>query len=173
MNSILIQQKEKSAQLMWTGFILAFFLIQAIIWTVAISITSRDNSHAVVAGYDEQALRWDEQQELVRASQLLGWTSTIAIESSGDIRGNRTITLKLAGRDGALIENATVELRAFHRGQAAEVQHIHFSEIEPGTYTGSVQIRRAGHWQFSGIGSVGEDQFLIEERTFLNLTKAH
>ena len=72
-----IENKEKTAQLMWTGFILGFFVIQAIIWIIAISITARDASHAVVAGYDEKALKWDDQKALSAASVLMSGFSCV------------------------------------------------------------------------------------------------
>ncbi len=56
-----IQQKEKTAQFLWTGFILMFFVLQAILWTVAITLTTGDKSHAVIASYDARALNWDEE----------------------------------------------------------------------------------------------------------------
>ncbi len=173
MNSIPLPRKEKTTQLIWTGFILSFFLIQAAIWTVAILITSRDSSHAVVAGYDEQALRWDDLQAQQRASDALGWISTLEIARTGDVRGNRTICLEMTDRDKAPVENAKVEVRAFHRGKAAEVQNLEFTEIEPGIYSTQVQVRNEGNWQFSGVAVVNEHVLQIEKRTFLSLLKAH
>ena len=78
--TIAVEQKEKTAQFVWTGFILLFFVIQAIVWTVAISITTRDPSHAVVAGYDEKALNWDDEKALRLASANLGWQAEIVID---------------------------------------------------------------------------------------------
>ena len=40
MNTCELEQKEKTAQLVWTGFILMFFFVQAIIWIVAITLTA-------------------------------------------------------------------------------------------------------------------------------------
>ena len=141
-----------------------FFLIQAVIWTVAISITSRDSSHAVVAGYDEQALNWDEVKRQRSASDALGWSANIQVDPTGDIRGNRTIKLNLKNSEQAPIENAVVLLEAFHRGRAAEVQLLVLKSIEPGVFSGTMQIRNSGQWRFSGTATVGKEQFLVEQQ---------
>ena len=49
--------KEKSARMVWTAFILTFFFIQACVWTFAITVTAGDNSHAVVAGYEQRGIQ--------------------------------------------------------------------------------------------------------------------
>ena len=158
------ERKEKTAQLMWLAFILSFFLIQAVIWTVAISVTATDQSHAVVAGYDEKALLWDEEKARIVASEKLGWTSEIVVDPASDIRGFRTVTIKLNDANESPVTGATVSLTAFHRARAAQPQQVTLSEFEPGKYAGQVQVRKTGLWQFSGTASAGDDTFLIDER---------
>ena len=159
-----IEQREKSAQLMWTGFILMFFLIQAVIWTVAISATANDRSHVVVAGYDEKALMWDEEKALRAASVRLGWRAEISVSSGGDIYGIRNVTIKLQDANQTPIEKATLELTAFHRARAADRQQIEVSELSHGVYSGMIRIQKSGPWQFDGIAKKGDDTLLISER---------
>jgi nitrogen fixation protein FixH len=181
MNTASIQQNEKLAQFLWTGFVLSFFLIQAVIWTVAISITANDASHAVVAGYDQQALNWDEVKAAQLASTRLGWTADLQVDRSGDILGNRVITLKLQSRQQQPINNATVTLVAHHRGQAANKQHIELGPIASGVYSGTIRIDRDGIWKFTGTAKrtaadgkteqIGQDVFLIEQQLTLALNR--
>ncbi len=159
-----IEQKEKTAQLMWLGFILMFFLIQAVIWTVAISATANDPSLAVVADYDEKALKWDEEKARRTASAQLGWHSEIVVDSESDIYGFRNVRIKLQDANLVPIENATVELTAFHRARAAEPQRIKISGQGNGIYSGFVQVRKNGMWQFDGCAKRRDDTFLINER---------
>lgn len=159
-----IEQQEKSAQLMWLGFILMFFLIQAVIWTVAISATANDRSHVVVAGYDEKALKWDEEKALRAASARLGWQSEIVVGLDSDIYGFRNVTIKLLDANQTPLENAIVELTAFHRARAAEPQTVKMSELSNGIYSGMVQVRKSGLWQFDGSATKGDDTLLINER---------
>ena len=168
MSTRTIPQNEKTAQFLWTGLILMFFLIQAIIWTFAISITSRDSSHAVVSDYDEQALNWDEVQRQRALSESLGWNSEIRVDPTGDIRGNRVVTLVLKDHDEQPVDNATVSLKAFHRGRAAEVQFVTLEPKGAGVFTTTLQIRHSGQWLFSGTAIAGENQFLFEQQLELD-----
>lgn len=169
--TITIENKEKSAQLIWTGFILGFFIIQAIIWTVAISITSRDRSHAVVAGYDEKALKWDDQKALASASASLGWKAEIVVDAKADIRGNHVLTIKLKDKTDSPIAGAAMELQAFHRAVASERQPIELRESESGIYTGQIQIQKSGLWQFEGFARRGDETFLVDQRVHLGVSK--
>jgi len=171
MNDIALQSKEKSAQLLWMSFIVMFFVIQAIIWIVAITITSRDTSHTVVAGYDEQALNWDEVKQKRAASVALGWTADVKVDPTGDILGNRVVALVLKDRNETPIENASLQLEAYHRGRAAEVQQIQVTEVGPGVYSGEVRVRHAGLWQINGSATKGDQVYLVNQQLQLNLSK--
>ncbi len=161
------EMREKTAQLRWTVFILLFFLIQAVIWIVAISITTRDPSHAVVADYDERALNWDEERALRRASAALGWTATIRVDEAADIRGNRVIAIEIS--DGQQpVTDARLELTAFHRARAGQPHQLLMKEVGPGVYSGTLQVRHSGLWQFSGVARHNDDTFLFDERKRLN-----
>lgn len=162
-NTVSIDQKERTAQLFWTAFILMFFVIQAVIWAIAISITAADPSHTVLAGYDEQALKWDQVKSAQLASEKLGWSCQIEPGNRPDMKGWRTISLKLADRDGRPIEQANITTRAYHRGRAAEVQQLVFEESKPGTYVGRIQVRNSGRWRFEGAATRGTQQFLIDD----------
>ena len=163
MTTTTLENKEKFHQFVWTGFILMFFVVQGIVWTVAISITSRDTSHSVVAGYDEDALKWDEAQAERRASESLGWQAGVNVAQTGDIKGNRQLSLKLTDKDGNAIEGADVKFQAFHRGRSAEVQKLTMNETTGGIYETTLRVRNGGTWQFNGSATLGENQFLIEE----------
>ncbi len=164
MNTAKQNRNEKSSLLMWTALILMFFVIQAMLWTFAISFTLRDPSHTVVPGYDEQALNWDIVKKQRDASELLGWKADFEIDSTGDIHGNRTVTIGLEGRDVKPIENAILLVEAFHVGRAAEVQHLSMKPVGPGVYSATMQVRNSGQWRFSGTATIDEKQFLFEEQ---------
>ena len=159
------QQKEQTAQLAWTGMIIAFFVIQAILWIVAISYTANDSSHVVLTDYEQKSLHWDEDQAIKRASAALGWKTDLKIDEQADIVGNRAVRLRLLDRGSQPIPGVgTIELVAFHRGQAAVVHQLKLQQTEPGTYLGTLQVRKSGRWQFSGTVRSGEQQFLLEEQ---------
>lgn len=160
--------RELTAQLLWTAFVLLFFVVQGILWTVAISVTAGDSSHAVVAGYDEQALQWDEVKKLQQASDRLGWKAEIMVDATGDVRGDHKVSVTLSKESnetgGKDIEGVEVELTAFHRARAADPQTLTLEEITPGTYQGVLKVQHSGIWQFSGTASTANDKFLFEQK---------
>ena len=166
------QPGERTAQFMWTVFILGFFMIQAVIWTVAITLTSGDKSHAVVASYDERALNWDEEVKRRNESEKLGWNFNLLVDPNGDIKKRHAVTLKLTDADANPVEGATLELKTFHRGQAGDPQNVSFEEIAAGTYKSQIQIDKAGLWQFEALASVGDKQFFINDQQYLG-SKVH
>ena len=161
--------KEITAQYLWTGFILMFFVIQALIWTFAISITSSDPSHVVVEGYDRQALTWDQVKQERANSLALGWSIDVDIESNSDVLGNRALGVTAKDAHGQPIENGELELRAFHQGRAADSQVIKLFKSKPGVYNGQVQVRHAGIWRLEGELTLGDKRFLVNETRRLAL----
>lgn len=140
-----------------------FFLIQAVIWTVAITLTSGDESHSIVANYDQKALEWDKQKAQLAASAKLGWTSQVSVEAQGDIRGLRQVKLRLLDEQGNPVRGAVIQLNGFHRAKSRIPQQIKFTEDQDGNYEGSVIIRKSGQWQFDGQAAVGESVYIIHE----------
>ena len=138
--TISFEQREKTAQFVWTGFIVMFFVVQGIVWTIAITLTANDKSHAVVAGYDEKALRSDEEVALRAASKQLGWRTELLIDAAADVRDVHAITLKLADAKGQPLAGAAVQLTAFHRALAGDPQLLTLSEVRAGTYSGKIQF---------------------------------
>lgn len=157
-----LQIRERKAQWMWTGFILVFFLVQACLWTVAITYTANDPSHAVVADYDTKALAWDQQKELRQASAQLGWNATVEASSSQAIPEWRPITLTLTDSRGEPVTGASVSLAAFHRGRAGRRQSLDLAEVGPGQYHGTLHVLYFGNWQLEGTADRGDEHFLVQ-----------
>lgn len=159
---------EKVAQFVWLGFILLFFVLQAILWTVAIMFTAGDRSHAVVAGYDQQAFKWDQVREAQIESQRLGWKANFDVSDTSDAIGNRIISLALSDKSGSPVEDVRLSIRVFHNGRAADVQMVNFSQTAAGKFTAAVNIDRSGYWQFDGTASLKDDVFLINEKLWID-----
>ncbi len=164
MNHTVSSAHEKTCQLIWTGIILSFFLIQAIIWTVALALTANDPSHAVIADYEQKALNWDQSQSERLASAALGWQADLNVDSHRDVRSYHPLELVLRDRDGRPLETAGVTLQAFHTGRAADVQRLELTPTDPGRYTGKIRVERAGYWQFNGRIEIGDQLFLLDQR---------
>ena len=167
----LIRKNENIARLAWTGFVLIFFILQAILWAVAISKTAGDRSHAVVSGYAEQAMRWDEVKQSKLESDRLGWTAKIAVNQSADVRGNRTITVRVYDKHDNPVADADVSMLAFHIGQAADTQNLKLQLAEPGVYSGTLNVQKSGNWEIRGTAKTSEAEFLFEQRLWLETYK--
>jgi nitrogen fixation protein FixH len=155
-----LAQREATARLLWTGGIIAFFVIQAVLWTVAITLTSQDPSHVVLEGYDQRALNWDSWQETVRASAALGWKAELQIGESANVTGQRDLTLRLVDRNGQPVSAAAIDLKLFHRARAAEAETFRLQELLPGEYVTSFRPQHAGIWKFEITATKGTDKFL-------------
>ncbi len=154
---------ENIARFCWIAFVLMFFVLQACLWTYAISATAGDISHAVVSGYDEQALTWDEVKEAKAKSDSLGWTANVIVDQAADIRGNRGVTVQLSGPDKVPLVGVDLSVTAFHRAAAANPQHIAFREVAPGVYSSVIDIDRFGIWCFRGAGLLDGNKWQLEE----------
>ncbi len=165
-----IQNRETVARFLWTGFIILFFVIQAIMWTFAITMTYNDPSQAMVADFDAK-ISAEEQLQKERISKQLGWQAILTIEkpiAANDVFGNADVTLNLADRTGHPVSVPSVEMKTFHCGRAALVQAVNLEPTAAGVYVGKMRIDRSGNWQFNSEIRSGDDVFLFEDRQYLN-----
>ena len=156
------QLGERTALMAWTAFVLMFFLMQAVIWTVAISITVSDTSHAVVPNYDQQAMNWDDVKAEKARSAALGWSVQVGRDLPDEFN-QRSVTLKVIDRDGMAVVGGVLEARVFHRSRAANAEVVLFQETSDGMYAAEVHTRHVGRWQIDGRLIVGEQVRLINE----------
>lgn len=166
-----LAQREATARLLWTGGIVAFFAIQAVLWIVAITLTSQDPSHVVFEGYDQRALNWDSWQESMRASAALGWQTRIEVGNRADVSGERELRLKLVDRSGQPVSGAVVELKLYHRARAAEAETVLLRELLPGEYITSFRVQQAGNWNFEVTATREAEKFFAELKLEIPATK--
>jgi nitrogen fixation protein FixH len=181
-----IHQKEQLARFLWTGFILMFFAVQAVIWTIAILMTSNDSSHAVVRDFEAKKALPPSRAARAEANRVLGWTASLKVRSdsnkqmgsnrtnNGYVENNRARTqgqaeveLTLTDQNGSPIEVPYIELTAFHCARAAEVLLLKLSPQQPGIYRGTMQLNRSGQWQFDGNIQRDKKTFFFSERLSL------
>ncbi len=155
-----LAQREATARLLWTGGIIGFFAIQAILWTVAITLTHQDPSHAVLEGYDQRALNWDAWQKTLQASVALGWRAELEVGPASGVEQRRELVIRLTDRERQPVTEAKVELRLFHRARAGEAKIISLQEILPGEYVTTFRPQQPGIWKFELTATNGESQFL-------------
>ncbi len=167
-----LQQKEQLARFLWTGFILMFFGIQAIIWTIAILMTSNDPSHAMVRHFEAKTALPPSRSERLDANRALGWNTQLKVQSASDTTssssGQAQVEMTITDRDGSPLELPFIDLTAFHCARAAKVQQVKLSPQQPGVYRGIMLINKEGQWQFDGTIVRDQDKFYFSDRQRLN-----
>ncbi len=156
--------RERRAQWLWTGGIIGFFAIQAVLWAIAITMTSNDPSHAVIEDYDTRAIGWDSYHAEIVASQKLGWVAAISLRPVENRAGEVTVQIDVRDATGAPVDDATVAVDMFHCGRAAEKFSVALSGQGAGGYVGSVRLAHPGKWQFDVRADRGEDHFFESQR---------
>ena len=153
--------REKRIQFTWLLIILGFFSVQAILWTVAISFTMGDRSHAVAPGYYEQGTDAPSRRELVAASKALGWTAEIRVDQELDVLGRRQLVVTLADRDGVPVSCGEATVTLFHCGHAADPTTLTLAETTPGEYVSKSRFPWEGRWDFS-LDCQRDDERFVE-----------
>ncbi len=161
------QHRERTAQLLWTGGIVGFFAIQAVLWAVALTLTHRDQSHAIIADYDSRALNWDAWQAQLSASNNLGWKADISVPVSADRSKQSELLVSITDTNGELVRDATLSIDMFHCGRAANKEHVQLNPADDGKYVGKFRLDRSGLWQFDVVAQRGSDRFIHSERLSL------
>lgn len=152
---------ETSARLLWVGLVAGLLLAQIVMCAVAATLATGDPSSAVVPGYHDRALRWDETVATERASDALGWGIDIAPSMTADVLGRRDVTVAIRDRSGAPVGGAAVEAAIFHHVRAGEVREVSFHETaDPGTYAATTEMRRDGLWEFRTEANRGDERFV-------------
>jgi nitrogen fixation protein FixH len=164
--------KKVAAGFFWTAGIIGFFVLQAILWTVAITLTYRDPSHAVLEGYDQRALHWDEYQEQLRESKDLNWSCELETNASSERVGHQKMTLRIKDRDHQPVTGAVVMVKVFHRARAGEQQLLAFSEVVPGEYCAEATVQASNGWQFEINAVQGERRFMKTLRQDLTVAQS-
>ncbi|MEZ6095465.1 MAG: FixH family protein [Pirellulaceae bacterium] len=158
-------KNENFHRMLWTGIILSFFLIQAVIWTIAITLTANDPSHVIVDGYDQDPKTMEAERQEMLASRALGWHANFEIKVLDEIFGRNELRLSLTDRDGKPISGANISLRVFHNALASEVQEVSMNETEErGVYIADAMMRKSGWWTFEGVARHDGTKYLVDEK---------
>ncbi|MBL8856277.1 MAG: FixH family protein [Planctomycetaceae bacterium] len=163
------QSKEALAQMLWTGGIIGFFAIQAIIWIVAITLTSNDPSHAVVADLDERVGSSDIRRAAREASDRLGWSTSVSVVPSANPATKRSVQIRISNQAGQAIPIEEIEVFGFHRARVTERKSLKLQAVEPGVWEVDEPLTRTGWWRFQGQAKLGHDQYQFELTEFLQL----
>lgn len=163
--------QEAFAQMMWGSIIVGFFVVQFIMWGIALFITHNDPSHKVIADYEQRAVNWDAHRQELLDSEQLGWTAKIEVAEEATLEGFRKVTVVITDRDQQPVAVDHLALTFFHRARAAEQQDLVLESLAPTVWQGTAKMKRSGVWQFSGTADKDDQHFIIDQRQELTFPK--
>jgi nitrogen fixation protein FixH len=140
--------------------VVGLLTLQVAMGFAAVTLAGGDASFAVVPGYHEQALHWDEARAAARNSASLGWRDHIHAAEQADVFGRRQLTVELQDRAGVPLTAANVKAVVFHHARANEVQNVSFAEISNGRYEAELLMRQTGLWEIRLDASRGGDRLI-------------
>jgi nitrogen fixation protein FixH len=162
-----LARRERRAQRWWLGGIIAFFAVQALIWTAAITLTHRDHAYAVVPDYDQRAMHWDDYRAELEASKALGWQTKVSLTPVPHRSGRARIELRLTDRTGAPVLPDSFALTVFHCARAARRIEVPLA-VEGETLSGEVPMDRPGLWQLELEAARGADRLVDRQREMVD-----
>lgn len=151
---------EAKARLIWCGLVIGLLTLQVAMGFAAVTLAGGDASFAVVPGYHERALQWDETQAAARKSAALGWHDNIRASAQADVLGRRLLTIELQDHVGVPVTNARVSAVVFHHARANEAQTVTVAEIDDGKYELELPMRNSGLWEIRIDAIRGGDHFI-------------
>jgi nitrogen fixation protein FixH len=128
----------------WPFFIIALLVGGAGANVALMVIATRDPSFAVEPDYYRKALRWDDVMAQERENAALGWSVEVGADSA--TRPTR-IALRVSDRDGAPVEDATVQVTAFHNARASQIVAATLAPARGGRYSAPLPLDRPGLWE--------------------------
>lgn len=142
---------------LWPNLIYALIAMHLLVVGVTVYAANRDRSFAVEPDYDTKALEWNKTAAQIEANRKLGWT--IAVDRWPVVGGEGAIRIRLTDRLGRPLEGARVELTAFASIRASDRRAATLTAAEPGVYSGPLETRRSGLWEFRFTVHRGPDVF--------------
>lgn len=154
-----VPSAEPSRAWRWPAGILALLFCHMIAMGVVVFVATRDPSFAVEPQAYKRAVAWDSARAEQRASDQLGWSTSIQVSAVMDPIGRRRVTCRLIGGNRLAVRAAVVTLEAFHHARAAERIHAPLEPAADGTYQADLPIRRAGVWEFRVTAQRDADKY--------------
>jgi hypothetical protein len=114
-------------------------------WMAFIAI--HDPNFALEPNYYQKALHWDQTQGQAATNQRLAYHFSVPSSFTLDAQGRATFSLKLSDGSGRPISGARVLAEAFPNAFSTEIANLTFQEHEPGSYSATVNAKRAGVWE--------------------------
>lgn len=153
----------------WPFAIVGLLGMNMAVVAVTVFYATSDRSLAIEPNYYQRALAWDRTRIQGARNAQLGWVITL----NGDRTDPNTVRLSVGLHDksGMPIDDANIEVIAFHNARAAERNSVLLASQGEGRYSGTMLADRDGVWHYRVTVRHGTETFTDEfERS---LTSPH
>ena len=151
----------------WPVAICAFLGLTVVVDLTTLYVASTHPTLAAEPDYYEKALRWDEEQAQLAASDKLGWRVEV-VEFVKRPGGFTEVSVQWLDRDGQPLTDAAPALETFHVTRPKNIVTADLEEKAPGLYIGQLtQATRPGLWQLNFRCQRGNDEAFNSMTQFL------
>jgi nitrogen fixation protein FixH len=144
-------------KIMWPGLLIALFGGHLLLMFVMAYLATSDGSFAIEPDYYQKALHWDETAAQLRENDRLGWTAEIELGEDVSVLGHRTVRCVVTGKQGEPIEDAIVDLIAFHHAHGSDRTPVTLEPVGAGRYETTLRLPYEGLWEFRLVVHRGSD----------------
>jgi nitrogen fixation protein FixH len=114
----------------------------------ALALALGDPAGAIEENYHARAVSHDQHQAQRQALLARGWRPDLAIDTTLDSRGRRTVAFRLADQAGLPIDGATVRMTAFAHATAKTRHEARLHPASGGLYLAAIPMGPRGVWEF-------------------------
>jgi hypothetical protein len=146
-------RKRTGGRRVWPWIILGLLLAHTAAMIVFVTIANRDASFSVDPDYYGKAVRWDQDQAIRRASDLLDWNVQIRPAEAASLPvapNQRLFVLTLQDGEGHPIPASAVDVNYFHDAHGREIRSevLTADPADPKRFKAALTMPYAGLWEF-------------------------
>lgn len=134
-----LQRANSRAAFKWGSLVIALLASQVAIGIAAIILASSDPSVAVVPGYHQKAILWDESVSLRESSRAMGWTVQHHLAAS---EGGHRLTWTIRNKEGEEVQNLHGRILLYHHAHARDAIIVPIEDHAEG-----ISLDPPGIWQ--------------------------
>jgi len=122
-------------------------------------VATHDRSFAVEPDFYQKGLHYEQALDQRRENARLGWSLRLEVgpPESGTYR--RSVTCRLADRDGQPLPGAKIEVTAFAYLCASRIKSCVLLPQGGGEYTGELEFADPGKWEFRFVATRGAETY--------------
>jgi nitrogen fixation protein FixH len=147
----------------WIAGVIAVLLLTVGANAWVIWLAHGRDAAVVEPDYYRKAVAWDSLRAAEERSAALGWTVDATL-GRPDAAGEAALEVRLAARDGAPLEGASVTVAAIHNRIAGRAVRADLAPAAPGVYAARLPLGLRGLWELDVEATRGTERFIARLR---------